>query len=135
MSLASRLAALGLTADYKPIRGAEAFRAGELDDAHLLAEHRAACERIKELEAERQDVIVCVNLYGDELLHAALDNIGFAPRREGMNYDGPDPSVECAWPPCRNRLRRVGGPSMSGADHPQWCSKAHRALSKEVDDV
>lgn len=53
-----------------------------------------------------------------------------ATRGPGINYDGPEPSVECAWPPCKNRLRRVGPPSMSGADHPQWCSKGHRALSE-----
>lgn len=43
-------------------------------------------------------------------------------------------SVECAWPPCKNRLRRVGPPSMSGADHPQWCSKGHRAMSETEGD-
>lgn len=37
-----------------------------------------------------------------------------------VNYTGPDESVECAYPPCSNRLRRSDFPG------PQWCSKAHR---------
>lgn len=40
-----------------------------------------------------------------------------------INYGGPDASVECAWPPCSNRLRR------SDAGGPQWCSKRHRLLT------
>lgn len=38
----------------------------------------------------------------------------------GINYLGPDPSVQCAWPPCTNLLRRSGGGG------PQWCSEEHR---------
>lgn len=47
---------------------------------------------------------------------------------DGINYDGPDPSVECAYPPCKNRLRR----SDFGGD--QWCTKAHReaTLAEQV---
>lgn len=41
---------------------------------------------------------------------------------EPVNYEGDEPSVECAYPPCRNRLRF----SEYGA---QWCSKEHRTLS------
>lgn len=37
-----------------------------------------------------------------------------------VNYDGPDPSVECAFPLCTNRLRC----SDEGGD--QWCSIEHR---------
>lgn len=37
-----------------------------------------------------------------------------------MNYDGPEPSVECAYPTCANRLKR----SWAGGD--QWCSEEHR---------
>lgn len=44
--------------------------------------------------------------------------------RRGINYEGPDPSVECAYGPCTNRLRRT-----EFADGPQWCSKAHREAS------
>lgn len=43
---------------------------------------------------------------------------------DGINYEGPDPSVECAYPPCANRLRRSDFPG------PQWCSKAHRAATE-----
>lgn len=49
-----------------------------------------------------------------------------------VNYDGPDPSVECALPLCTNRLRRIGPPSMSGEPHPQWCSMQHRALTRDI---
>lgn len=42
------------------------------------------------------------------------------PAYVGLNYAGPDPSVECAYAPCSNRLRR---PEDGGE---QWCSKAHR---------
>lgn len=35
---------------------------------------------VEGLKAERQAVIHAVNLYGDDVLHDALDAIGFAPR-------------------------------------------------------
>lgn len=35
---------------------------------------------IDEFRAEREAVIAAVNLYGDDVLHRALDDIGFAPR-------------------------------------------------------
>lgn len=44
-----------------------------------------------------------------------------------VNYDGPDESVECAYPPCTNRLRRSDFPG------PQWCSKAHREASSAAE--
>lgn len=53
----------------------------------------------------------------------------YEPANDQINYDGPD-LIECAYSPCTNRLRRVGPPSMSGAPHPQWCSKEHRELTK-----
>lgn len=43
---------------------------------------------------------------------------------EQIKYDGPDPSVECSYPPCTNRLRQsifMGN---------QWCSKAHREATE-----
>lgn len=40
-----------------------------------------------------------------------------------INYDGPDPSVECAHPPCTNRLRESDFGGL------QWCSKEHRRLT------
>lgn len=40
-----------------------------------------------------------------------------------VDYDGPDESVECAYPPCSRKLRRSDFPG------PQWCSKAHREAS------
>lgn len=43
-----------------------------------------------------------------------------APR--GINYDGPDPSVECGYGPCSNRLRQF---EVVGYG-PQWCSPEHR---------
>lgn len=57
-----------------------------LDDADLCHEdHHSAtfptmvpASRVAELEEERQAVIDAVNLYGDETLHKALDDIGFA---------------------------------------------------------
>jgi hypothetical protein len=39
---------------------------------------------------------------------------------EGVNYAGIEASVECAYPPCTNRLRR------SNFEGPQWCSREHR---------
>ena len=59
-----------------------------------------------------------------------IDRLGFEKgkgpwrRAEMENYDGPDPSVECAWTPCENRLRR------SEASTAQWCSKVHRRWSE-----
>lgn len=49
--------------------------------------------------------------------------------RENINYTGDDPSVECAYPPCRNRLRRAEGGG------PQWCSKEHRTLTDREGDA
>lgn len=43
-------------------------------------DHEWAVARIAELEAERQAVLDAINLYGDSVLHGALDDIGFAPR-------------------------------------------------------
>ena len=40
-------------------------------------------QRLKELESERQAVLDVVNLYGDEVLHSALDGIGWH-----INHDG-----------------------------------------------
>lgn len=40
-----------------------------------------------------------------------------------INYEGDEPSVECAYPPCHNRLRKVEGYG------PQWCSKEHRSMT------
>lgn len=42
-----------------------------------------------------------------------------SPGTTELNYTGPEPSVECAYPPCNNRLRY----SEVGL---QYCSKAHR---------
>jgi ribosomal protein L37AE/L43A len=47
------------------------------------AQLRGAVERVAQLEAERQVVLDCVNLYGDETLHAALDAIGLATTSSG----------------------------------------------------
>lgn len=48
-----------------------------------------------------------------------------------VDYDGPDPKVTCAYPPCVRKLRRVGPPSMSGEAHEQFCSKSHRTLKEQ----
>jgi hypothetical protein len=48
------------------------------------------------------------------------------PSYVGLNYSGPDPSVECAYPPCTNRLRKAD------FDGPQWCSKAHRTATESA---
>lgn len=45
-----------------------------------------------------------------------------------VNYEGPDPTVECAWTPCRNRLRRSHW-NHNGEGN-QWCSPEHRALTE-----
>lgn len=42
-----------------------------------------------------------------------------------VNYMGLDESVECAYAPCTNRLRRS---AMGG---PQWCSKGHRDTAEQ----
>lgn len=38
---------------------------------------------VERLRAERQAVLDCVNLYGDETLHKALDTIGWPPESKG----------------------------------------------------
>lgn len=40
-----------------------------------------------------------------------------------VNYTGADESIECAYAPCTNRLRRVLG------DERQWCCPEHRDAS------
>lgn len=47
----------------------------------------------------------------------------FAGSVPAINYDGPDESVECAYPGCTNRLRR------SVFNEPQFCSRDHRDLA------
>lgn len=42
----------------------------------------AAARERDQLRWERQAVIDAVNLYGDDLIHSALDDIGFAPRKK-----------------------------------------------------
>ncbi len=42
-----------------------------------LSDARAEIER---LQAQRQAVIDCINLYGEETLHKALDAVGFVVR-------------------------------------------------------
>ncbi len=61
-----------------------------------------------------------------DVMHEALTD---EHRREAapVNYGGHDPSVECAYPPCSNRLRRSDLPG------PQWCSKEHRSLTPTPD--
>lgn len=39
------------------------------------------------------------------------------------SYSGPDPGVECAYPPCHVRLRKA---DFTFADNRQWCTKEHR---------
>ena len=36
-------------------------------------------EEVERLRYERQAVLDCINLYGDETLHSALDSIGWPP--------------------------------------------------------
>lgn len=55
----------------------------------------------------------------------------FAPPAAAINYTGPDASVECAYPPCRNRLRKIEGE----VDGPQWCSKEHRLLTERAEFI
>lgn len=43
------------------------------------------------------------------------------------SYDGPDPSVECAYDLCTIRLRKAA--FLLTTDERQWCSKAHRAAT------
>jgi hypothetical protein len=47
----------------------------------LAADLLDARRENERLRAERQAVIDCVTLYGDEVLHQALDHIGFAPSK------------------------------------------------------
>lgn len=58
-------------------------------EAHLVAQRAVpddagAVSRIAELEAERQAVLDCVNLYGDGTLHSALDAIGWPTTTGGQ---------------------------------------------------
>jgi hypothetical protein len=50
----------------------------------LADQLRGAVARIAALEAERQAVLDAVNLYGDEILHAALDAIGWPATSRGQ---------------------------------------------------
>lgn len=50
-----------------------------------------------------------------------------AARYSPMNYDGPDPSVECAHEGCTNRLRESEYPG------PQFCSREHREQYEQND--
>jgi hypothetical protein len=56
---------------------AEEFRRAE---AELLAALPSLFDKLKWLQDEREAVIACVNIYGDEMVHRALHDIGFASR-------------------------------------------------------
>lgn len=83
---------------------------------------RDAHDRLAEYHAARSRGAVRSSLdrYWQSYLLARQAAEGAGRPADGINYEGPDPSVECAFPPCTNRLRR----SDVGGD--QWCSKAHR---------
>lgn len=71
----------------------------------------------------REKVDVLVQEHGWTAVWAVLaDHLAAA---EGVNYDGPDPSVKCAYRPCTNRLRRAD--PFHGES--QWCSPEHRRLT------
>lgn len=45
-----------------------------------------------------------------------------------VDYAGPDPAVECAYPPCHRMLRLN---PVFGGEGKQWCSKEHRGAMYE----
>lgn len=49
-------------------------------DPVTLCAHSDLHAEVERLRSERQAVLDVVNLYGDDLLHRALDDIGWVPR-------------------------------------------------------
>lgn len=54
--------------------------------------------------------------------------MGDAVANAAINYNGPDESLECAYPDCTNRLR------LSDYAEPQFCSREHRDAAAQVLD-
>jgi hypothetical protein len=71
----------------------------ELERWRMDAQSRAfkAEDRVRDLEAERQHILDCINLYGDETLHRALDAAGLLKPNVEADEDG---DCTCHEPGC-----------------------------------